>query len=226
VVGNTGSRTSDNVTASVTNGPTTLSAAAYNTISFVPNNFFPSYDIYRSAGGASQGYVGSVSLPNELYKSQPYAPLTFVDNGIVAGAANPSYDTTANLGIFGGAGEGVTIGKNTELLALSTSGATTDTAGNMLPAGAILLGIVARIEQAITTATTWALGDSSTAARFLAADNVLTVGHTAIGLAHWAGTVAMVQAAAAKLRITCNGTPGAGQLRVTVFYLLFTPPAS
>jgi hypothetical protein len=34
----------------------------------------------------------------------------------------------------------------------------------------------------------------------------------------------MVQAAAAKLRITCNGTPGAGQLRVTVFYLLFTPP--
>jgi hypothetical protein len=35
-----------------------------------------------------------------------------------------------------------------------------------------------------------------------------------------------VQASAAKVRVTTTGTPGAGQIRITVHYLLLGAPAS
>jgi hypothetical protein len=35
-----------------------------------------------------------------------------------------------------------------------------------------------------------------------------------------------VQSAAAKLRITTTGTPGAGKIRVTVFYRQYVAPSS
>lgn len=118
-----------------------------------------------------------------------------------------------------------------ELLTLSTSGATTDTSANLLPAGAVIDSVVVRITTTITTATDWSVGDPTTAARFCSANATLTAGTTSICLNHAKGNVTTEaagrsQTAAAKVRITTTGTPGAGAIRITVFYRRFVAPTS
>src|SRR6185436_20175637 len=116
-------------------------------------------------------------------------------------------------------GEALTINSSSELLTLSTSGLTTDTSANLLPANAIILSVTCRVTTTITTTTNWAVGDPTTAARFSAANATLTSGTTSIGLDHLSGAVATLaagptQIAAAKVRITCTGAnPGAGAIR-------------
>ena len=122
-------------------------------------------------------------------------------------------------------------GYSTELLTLSTSGSTTDTAANLLPAGAIIEAVVARVTTTITTATDWKLGDGTTADRFSAAESTLTAGTTKIGLNHHKGGVSTdaagpTQASAAAVRVTTTGTPGAGAIRITVFWRKFVAPTS
>jgi hypothetical protein len=133
--------------------------------------------------------------------------------------------------IFAGNGAQWKRGYATELLTLSTGGTTTDTAANLLPANAIIEAVVARVTTTITTATDWKLGDATTAGRFSAANAVMTAGATAVGLEHQQGSVATnaagpVQTAAAKVRVTTTGTPGAGVIRITVFYRQFVAPTS
>jgi hypothetical protein len=84
------------------------------------------------------------------------------------------------------------------------------------------------ITTTITTATDWALGDATTTARFAAANSTLTAGTTSVGLQHvdQTGAAGPKQTSAAKLRITTTGTPGAGVIRVTVYYRKFVPPTS
>lgn len=133
---------------------------------------------------------------------------------------------TANGGLW-------TRAHASENLTLSTSGTTTDTSANLLPANAIIEAVVARVTTTITTATDWKLGDSAQAARFTAAQSgaQLTAGATVVGLLHRDPTVASsnlgpVQSSAAAVRVTTTGTPGAGRIRVTVFYSAFTAPTS
>ena len=121
-------------------------------------------------------------------------------------------------------------GQISEEITLSTGGTTTDSAANLLPANSLIEAVVARVTETITTATDWKLGDASQAARFLAASSNLTAGDTEVGLAHRQPSVAdasgPVQSAAASLRVTTTGTPGAGKIRITVFYSQFIPPTS
>ena len=121
-----------------------------------------------------------------------------------------------------------TQGVASELLTLSTAGTTTDTSANLLPANSIIEAVVARVTTTITAATDWKLGDATTPGRFTAANSTLTAGTTDVGLVHvdQAGAAGPRQTTAAKVRITTTGTPGAGVIRVTVFYRQFTPPAS
>lgn len=118
-------------------------------------------------------------------------------------------------------------GRNTELLTLSTSGTTTDTSANLLPANSIIEAVVARVTTTIGTATDWKLGDPTTAGRFTAANATMTAGTTDVGLLHWSGAVSTLatgpsQPSAAKVRVTTTGTPSAGAIRITVFYRTFT----
>jgi hypothetical protein len=119
-------------------------------------------------------------------------------------------------------------GVASELITLSTSGATTDSVANLLPANAIIGPVDCRITTTITTATNWSVGDATIAARFAAANSTLTAGTTSVGLQHvdQTGTSGPKQTAAAKLRITTTGTPGAGAIRCAVNYTLGTPPTS
>ena len=121
-----------------------------------------------------------------------------------------------------------TRGVASEVITLSTSGTTTDSSANLLPANSIIEAVVARVTTTITTATDWKLGDATTPGRFTAANSNLTAGTTAVGLVHvdQAGAAGPRQTTAAKVRVTTTGTPGAGVIRVTVFYRQFTPPAS
>lgn len=119
-------------------------------------------------------------------------------------------------------------GQLSELLTLSTGGATTDTVGNLLPADAIIEAVVARVTTTITTATDWKLGDATTAGRFSAANAVMTAGTTQVGTVHadQTGAAGPRQTAAAKVRVTTTGTPGAGAIRITVYYRQLVAPTS
>ena len=119
-------------------------------------------------------------------------------------------------------------GASTELVTLATGTTTTDTTANLLPANSLIRAVVGVVNTTITTACTgWQLGDSGAAGRFTANDTTLTAGESSVGLVQWTGTVAPTQAAAAKVRITCaGGNPGAGKVRVTVYYTKFVPAGS
>ncbi len=119
-------------------------------------------------------------------------------------------------------------GEISELLTLSTSGSTTDTTANLLPANSIIEAVVARVTTTITTATDWKLGDATIVGRFSAANATMTAGTTQVGLVHvdLTTTSGPRQTSAAKLRVTTTGTPGAGAIRITVFFRTFVPPTS
>lgn len=147
-------------------------------------------------------------------------------NLTAAGVSGPVSGASAT--VAGTHGETAVEGFTTEEITLSTSGTTTDSSANLLPANSIIEAVVARVTQTITTATDWKLGDATTAGRFSAADSTLTLGETVVGTvqADQTGAAGPRQAAAAKLRITTTGTPGAGKIRVTVFYRQYTAPTS
>jgi hypothetical protein len=119
-------------------------------------------------------------------------------------------------------------GENSELLTLSTVGATTDTAGNLLPANSIIEAVTAIVTTTITTATNWQLGDATIAGRFTAANASMTQGSSSVGTvqADQTGTSGPRQSTAAKVRVTTTGTPGAGVVRITVFYRTFVAPTN
>jgi hypothetical protein len=129
-------------------------------------------------------------------------------------------------------GSKLIIGQASEDLTLSTGGTTTDTAGVLLPAGALILGVNGTVTTTITAGCTgWALGDPTTAARFAASNTTLTAGTSSIGVVHAttgvaSATTGLYQSAGAKVRVTCaTAAPGAGKVRISVSYLLFTPPS-
>jgi hypothetical protein len=128
-------------------------------------------------------------------------------------------------------GESWEMGFVTEEIALSTGGTTTDSVANMLPAGAMIMGVAWRVTQAIATATAFSIGDATTAGRFKASGTQVGLGQNGVGIVHLQGNSTTnangpSQAAAAKLRVTTTGTPSAGKIRITVFYQSFTSPTS
>jgi hypothetical protein len=127
------------------------------------------------------------------------------------------------------------FGSNSEDLTLGTGGATTDTTNKLIPAGAWILQVVGTVSTTISggTCTGWQLGDAVTAGRFTASDTTLTAGESQIGMVHMStgiasattGMIQPVATGAAKVRVTCaTGAPGAGKIRITVFYMQPVPP--
>lgn len=188
------------------------------------------------------------------------APLPYVRAvGTVGGTSTPKFTYTLNfmayrsgavsvssslggalagtqLTLNGASGESSVVKYATELVTLSTSGATTDTSANLLPANSFILGVSWIVTTAVAgvDATALQVGDGTTAARF-GSGGTYTAGVTGVGLSHLKGGISTdatgpVQVSAAKLRITLSGgsdqTPSAGAVRVTVAYIQFTSPTS
>lgn len=111
---------------------------------------------------------------------------------------------------------------------LNTGAATTDTTNNCLPANSIIDAVVYRVTTAITTSASFTIGDATTAARFCGTQSTLTLGATGrcFVQADQTGAAGPIQAAAAKVRMTLNANPGAGAIRLIVYYHTWTPPTS
>lgn len=189
-------------------------------------------DIYFTGGNLQIiGSNASATTPGYTFQGDLDTGIGYAGaNAIsmIAGGASIEQITTTGPVVQGGNGATWQRGFATELLTLSTSGTTTDTSANLLPANSIIEAVVARVTTTITTATNWKLGDATTAGRFTAANGTLTAGTTDIGLVHidQTGAAGPRQTAAAKVRVTCTGTPGAGAVRITVFYRQFVAPTS
>lgn len=111
---------------------------------------------------------------------------------------------------------------------LNTGSTTTDTGQNCLPANAIIDSLVYNIGVTITTAANFTIGDATTAARFCSTQSTLTAGTTGICFvqADQTGAAGPRQVTAAKVRVTTNVNPGAGRIRMFVFYHTWTAPTS
>jgi hypothetical protein len=116
---------------------------------------------------------------------------------------------------------------------LSTSGATTETGKNCLPANAIIDAVVYRITTTITNVASFTIGDGMTAGRFCGTQSTLTAGTTGTCFvqADQTGAAGPRQTFAAKVRWTGtggtgSGTPGAGAIRLITYYHTWTPPTS
>lgn len=105
---------------------------------------------------------------------------------------------------------------------LSTGGLTTNTGQNCLPAGAVIDAIVYRITTTITTAANFTIGDSGSAARYCGTQSTLAAGTTGTCTAQGY----YINASALPVKITTNANPGAGAIRLIVYYHTWTPPTS
>lgn len=118
----------------------------------------------------------------------------------------------SNIDIVTANGASTVYGIATELITLNTGSTTTDSSANLLPIGAIIDFVSARITTAITTAANWSVGDASSATRFINANTTLAAGTTEVAISNTAQTTA------AQVRITTDVNPGAGAIRISVHY--------
>jgi hypothetical protein len=182
--------------------------------------------------GSSSGIVQFGDTTGRQYNADATSLNSQVNNaqdlGVSAARFRTLYLGTSEV-LSLSTGEAQTKGVATELLTLSTGAATTDTTANLLPANSLIDSVVVRVTTGITTAVSFTVGDATTGARF-ATGVAAAAGTTSVGLLHKNPDVAAaagpVQTTAAKVRITCNTTPGAGIVRITVFYRTFAPPSS
>jgi len=122
-----------------------------------------------------------------------------------------------------------------ELVTLSTVGATTDTT-IQIPANSLVLGVTVRVTTTIAgiDSTALQIGDATTAARF-GSIAAFTAGTTGVGLSHLQGGISTdaagpIVTSATAVRLTLSGgadnTPSAGAVRVTIHYISLTAPTS
>ncbi len=212
-----------NAAGSVTFAPTSGSA------NFVGVDVNPTIN---QTGTSSGNYTGLLVNVVETSLKGTDNRLLDLQSGATGGTSVFRVDNSGNLTQSTANGAQWISGSSSELLTLSTSGLTTDTTANLLPANSIIESVVCRVTTTITTTTNWAVGDATTSARFSSPNATLTSGTTSVGLNHMQGSVSTdaagpVQTSAAKVRITCTGSnPGAGVIRITVFYRQFVAPTS
>lgn len=111
---------------------------------------------------------------------------------------------------------------------LNTGGTTTSTGLSCLPANSIIDAVVYRITTTITTAANFTIGDGVTAARFCSTQSTLAAGTTGTCLAQsdQTGAAGPKQVNAASVVVTTNVNPGAGAIRLIVYYHTWTAPTS
>lgn len=176
-------------------------------------------------GGAAKAIVkwgGTALTGGEIVPGQTYA-LTYDGTSFempILGTAGP----------FGSAQQGAggpceTAGAPTTL---STVATTTDTGLTCLPANSVIDAVVYRITTTITTAASFTIGDATTAARFCGTQSTLTSGTTGICFAQadQTGAGGPRQTTAVAVRVTTNVNPGAGAIRLVVYYHTWIAPTS
>jgi len=187
--------------------------------------------VCEADGSPCRTGVGTLTVPNGSLSVA--GTRATVSQGPRYAVANTS--TTSSQTLTGANGEAAQLAALSENVTLSTAGATTDSTID-LPAGSVVLSVVARITTTIAgvDSTTLSIGDPTTAARF-GTTGALTAGTTVVGITQMNGNITTTaagptQAATAKVRLTLSGgadnTPSAGAVRVSIVYIAFTAPTS
>jgi hypothetical protein len=185
---------------------------------------FGALSLMRSGGNVQIGngastvgllqFGGTTSSFPALKRSSTALEVKLADDSAYAPLAASQYSST------GANAQTTNVKQLTELTTIDAA-ATTDTTIE-IPAGAILLGVTARVTVAITGTTTFDLGTAATADKF--GDNVSSTATTTR-----VGSVAPeLVAAATKIRITPDTTPSdnAGRVRITIHYIDLTAATS
>ena len=119
----------------------------------------------------------------------------------------------------GANGQATQLGQSTTLLT-GLTGATV-TATNLIPANCILLGVTARVTTAVTGATTFDIGDGTTANRF-GDDIAIALGTTANNC-----IAPALITAATNVVLTANGSNfTGGAVRLTAHFMTLVAPTS
>ncbi|MGH3430882.1 MAG: hypothetical protein ACRDQZ_25490 [Mycobacteriales bacterium] len=149
--------------------------------------------------------------------------------GLKAPLASPTFTTSTSVAsLFGSTLTKTFAACETAGAPTTLSGASTPTGLNCLPAGAVIDAVVYRITTTITTAVSFTIGDGSTAARFCGTQSVMTAGTTGVCFlqADQTGAAGPIQAAADAVVVTPDTTPGAGAIRLLVYYHTWAAPTS
>jgi len=192
---------------------------------------------FRTIGyQASLGqYYGSFANSYQLLWSSAGDYTASFDVGIMRSSAGVLKVTDGSTGA-GGVAEVTANGAAmqngpplSEALTLSTSASATATTGNLIPANARIKAIVYRVTTALTTAVSFTVGPTGgnafvNSGTSTTTQSVVTLGATGVLVPNLYADG--FSSAATTLTVTCNATPGAGAIRLTVFYEAFTPPAS
>jgi hypothetical protein len=184
--------------------------------------------------GVDMSGINQLSLPNSSFVSSSqwnYGASTL--NG--TGNADFHYAQADEWLLFDGGGTvnfgstefSTTAGCETSFGAttVNTGSATTTTGQSCLPANAYIDAVVYRVTTAITNAASFTVGVSGSTSKFCSTQSTLTLGATGICNAQ-INAGAPVNGSAAPVVVTFNATPGAGAIRIIVYYHTWTAPTS
>lgn len=143
------------------------------------------------------------------------------------GGTTPAAGTFTNFSSTGGNTFGSAVTYNTAACETSfgitaLSGASTTTGLNCLPANAVIDAVVYRVTTTITTATSFTIGDSGSATRYCGTQSTLTAGTTGTCTAQGY----YLNASALGVKVTPSTSPGAGAIRLIVYYHTWVAPTS
>lgn len=172
-------------------------------------------------------YADIINAPNQFVLPGATGTGSTILNKSLVRAPTVAGDkvTSGNSNAFGSSAYSTSSACETNYGAttLATEATTTNTGLNCLPANSVIDAVVYRITQTITTATSFTIGDSTTANRFCTMQSTLTVNTTGVCIAQ-AGSAGEQQVSAASVRVTASAKPGAGAIRLIVYYHTWIPP--
>jgi hypothetical protein len=174
-------------------------------------------------------YADIINAPNQFVLPGATGTGSTILNNSLVRAPTVAGDTvtSGNSNAFGSSASSTSSGCETNYGAttLSTGATTTNTGLNCLPANSVIDAVVYRITQTITTATSFTIGDNTTANRFCTTQSTLTVTTTGICIAQ-TGSSDALQTSATSVRVTASAKPGAGAIRLIVYYHTWIPPVN
>jgi hypothetical protein len=153
-----------------------------------------------------------------LYVGPPSAAGTYNDSIFAAGTISDGDGTYGSKETHSPSACTASYGTTS----VNAGSATTTTGLNCLPANSVIDAVVYRVTTSITTAASFTVGQTGSASQFCSTQSILTLGATGVCIP----SAYAVQSSAAAVAVTFNTTPGAGALRLIVYYHTFVPPTS
>jgi hypothetical protein len=177
-------------------------------LSYLDTAIAPSKVIITAVGG-----TGTVLINN----GEVYAPI----------AQAGTISTGGQAQVYGTAQKGTSAACETNYGAttLVTGGTTTNTGLNCLPAKAIIDAVIYGITATITITASFMIGDANAANCFCTTKSKLAARTTGIWIGQ-SGSGAAIQTAASAVLVTTNANPGAGEIRLIVYYHTWIPPSN